>query len=358
MTQSQVEVATDPPYTVRMGPGAARGWAALCAGADRIALVADRRAFKLQGAALGPIGELPQRLLPAGEASKTWEELGQTLEFLSHAGLSRRSVVLAFGGGAACDHAGLAASLYKRGCAVVHVPTTLLSQVDASVGGKTAVNLAAGKNLAGTFHQPRGVLVDSDVLATLPDDELRSGLGEVLKTALLDGDDTLRFVEEAADALRAADSLAMAGAVARCVAAKARIVAADPHEAGLRRVLNLGHTFGHSIELCAGYGAIPHGVAVAAGIGLALRTGVERGTTASEVLRRTAALAKRLGLPASLGDLRASTGLELPADELAAGLAHDKKGSFGAPEFILLHDVGRAEAGIALAPELLAKLFA
>lgn len=358
MTLTQVEVATDPPYTVQMGPGAARGWGALCAGADRIALLADARVHELHAGALGPIAELPCRLLPPGEACKTWDELGQTLEYLSQAQLSRRSVIVAFGGGAACDHAGLAASLFKRGCAVVHIPTTLLAQVDASVGGKTAINLAAGKNLAGTFHQPRGVLADTEVLSTLPDDELRSGLGEVLKTALLDGEDSLRYVEEAASALRSADPLAMARAVASCVATKARIVAADPHEAGLRRVLNLGHTFGHSIELCAGYGAIPHGVAVAAGIGLALGAGVLRGTTDPALVHRFGTLATELGLPAGLNHLRQSSGLSLPTADLLSGLAHDKKGSVGSPEFVLLNAIGEAEAGIELEPSLLETLFA
>ncbi len=358
MTLNQVEVVTDPPYTVQMGPGAARGWGALCAGADRIALLADARVHEMHAEALGPVEDLPCRQLPPGEACKTWDELGQTLEFLSQAQLSRRSVIVAFGGGAACDHAGLAASLYKRGCAVVHIPTTLLAQVDASVGGKTAINLAAGKNLAGTFHQPRGVLADTEVLSTLPENELRSGLGEVLKTALLDGENSLRDVEGAASALSSADPLAMARVVASCVATKARIVAADPHEAGLRRVLNLGHTFGHSIELSAGYGAIPHGVAVAAGIGLAINAGVLRGTTDPSLVQRFGSIAAALALPAGLTDLRRSSGLALAPDDLLGGLAHDKKGSVGAPEFVLLNSVGQAEAGITLEASLLETLFA
>ncbi|MFT7678077.1 MAG: 3-dehydroquinate synthase [Planctomycetota bacterium] len=361
MSLTRVQVQTQPPYEVCIGPGASLNWRNACAGADRIALLADAQVYALHAGCLVDLGseqDLPRRMLPPGESAKSWTLLGETLEFLASAKLSRKSVVLVLGGGAACDHAGLAASLFKRGCGVVHLPTTLLAQVDASVGGKTAINLAAGKNLAGTFHQPRAVLADTNLLQSLPEEELASGLGEVLKTALLGGAEPLAALEANAEALLARDPAALANVVHDCVSIKARVVATDPTERGLRASLNFGHTFAHTIEHVAGYGAIPHGVAVAAGIGMALQAGVRRGSTSSELQQRCAALAANLGLPASLAELRASSGLALEPDALLAGLAHDKKGSVGAPEFVLLDKPGKPVLGVSLAPELLAELFA
>ena len=322
MSIQVVQVSTDPPYQVQIGPNALAGWAEACEGADACALIADSHVHELHAQALPGIADLPLRLLPRGEAAKRWTLLGETLEFLSGARLSRKSVVLALGGGATCDHAGLAASLFKRGCSVVHFPTSLLAQVDASVGGKTAINLAAGKNLAGSFHQPRAVFADTNLLYTLDDDELRSGLGEVLKTALLDGDEAFRALEANAESLVERAPQFLAEAVERCVRTKARIVAADPTERGLRRALNLGHTFAHAIEHCAGYGTIPHGVAVAAGLGLALEAGALRGSTSPELVARTRSVAERLGLPADLDELRQSSGQALPAEALIEALAN------------------------------------
>lgn len=361
MSLTRVEVRTQPPYEVCIGPGASLNWRSACAGADRVALLADARVFELHANALVDLGtekDTPRRMLPAGESAKNWVQLGETLEFLASAKLSRQSVVLVLGGGAACDHAGLAASLFKRGCAVVHVPSTLLAQVDASVGGKTAINLEAGKNLAGTFHQPRAVLADTNLLQTLPAEELASGLGEVLKTALLGGAGSLAALEARAQALVERDPAALAQVVHDCVSIKAGVVAADPTEQGLRASLNFGHTFAHTIEHVAGYGAIPHGVAVAVGIGMALQAGVQRGSTAPELQQRCAALARSLGLPTSLAALRASSGLALDPAGLQAGLAHDKKGSVGAPQFVLLDEPGTPSMGVTLEPALLAELFA
>lgn len=361
MSLTRVEIRTQPPYEVCIGPGASLNWRSACAGADRIALLADERVYELHAGALVDLGseeDTPRRLLPAGERAKSWALLGETLEFLAAANLSRQSVVLVLGGGAACDHAGLAASLFKRGCAVVHVPSTLLAQVDASVGGKTAINLAAGKNLAGSFHQPRAVLADTNLLQSLPPEELASGLGEVLKTALLGGANSLAALEASAKALVARDPAALAQVVHDCVSIKAKVVAADPTEQGLRASLNFGHTFAHAIEHVAGYGVIPHGVAVAAGIGLALQAGVRRGSTPPELEQRSAALAQSLGLPSSLAALRASSGLALEPAALQAGLAHDKKGSVGAPQFVLLDGPGTPSLRVTLEPALLAELFA
>jgi 3-dehydroquinate synthase len=226
------------------------------------------------------------------------------------------------------------------------------------VGGKTAVNLARGKNLAGSFHQPALVLADTETLATLPDAELRSGLGEVVKTALVGDAELLELLERDAERLRARDIDLYGEIVARCVRVKAGIVARDERETGARKVLNLGHTFAHAIELTAGYGRIPHGVAVGVGIALALRASERTGLARPGVTDRIARLLPRLGLGSSLAALREEYGHELPAAELRAGLRHDKKGTAGRPAFVLVRDVGAAEVDRALDPALLRELLA
>src|SRR5690606_29429256 len=242
----------------------------LVAARPSAALVVDERVAELHAAPLAIPGLTVLRV-PAGEACKELAHLGHVLEALAAAGLERGSLVVTLGGGATSDLGGLAAALFLRGVDFVACPTTLLAMVDASVGGKTAINLGAGKNLAGVFHQPRSVLADVTTLATLPVAEWRSGLGEVLKTWLVEG----AALEPAMDALgadpRSASLDALTELVARCVEAKARVVVADPLEAGQRKALNLGHTFAHAIERVAGFGRVPHGVAVAVGLVLATR---------------------------------------------------------------------------------------
>lgn len=353
MSVARVEVATDPPYAVHIGAGALDGLPASFDGAERAALLVDARVAELHPNALAPLADLPRLTLPGGEDTKSVARLGEVLEFLSGARLSRASTVIALGGGVIGDLGGLAASLFKRGCAVVQAPTTLLAQVDASVGGKTAINLAAGKNLAGTFHQPRAVFADTSLLATLAEDELRSGLGEVVKTALIGGEVELARLEERADALVARDPGALAEIVTDCVRVKARVVAEDPHERGPRRGLNLGHTFGHAIEHAAGFGAVPHGVAVAAGLGLALRAAQATGLADDPQLEeRTLALLARLGLPRGLEEL----GATFDPAALRAGLLHDKKGRVGAPEFVIPRAAGALALGVTLDDALLDRL--
>lgn len=347
MSTHRIEVATDPAYTVEVGPGVLSG----APSAD--ALLCDRAVFELHGAGLP---EMPRMELEGGEGAKTLSVLGEALEFCAQAKLSRRSTLMTFGGGTIGDLGGLVASLFKRGMNAVHAPTTLLAQVDASVGGKTAINLEAGKNLAGTFHQPAHVLCDTSVLGTLPEDEWASGLGEVLKTALIAGEEDLAALEERAGALRERDPAATADTVAACVATKARVVAEDPDERGPRRALNLGHTFAHAIEHTAGYGVIPHGVAVAAGIGLALAASERSGLLEDAGLpQRVQNLARELGLVTSVAELRSSEG-SLPAEALLAAFAHDKKGEVGRPEFVLVRRAGDIPLGIELEPALLAEL--
>ncbi len=349
------------PYDVTVGPGVAAQGPALAAGfaADgRTALVADERVLGLHGAPGG--FDAPALSLAGGEQVKTFPVLEQVLDFCAASKLSRGSVLLAFGGGTIGDLTGLAASLFKRGLSVVQIPTTLLAQVDASVGGKTAVNLASGKNLAGTFHQPSAVLCDTTLLGTLSDGEYESGLGEVLKTAILAGEDELSTLEACAAALLARDPEALQGTVTMCVRTKARVVASDPLERGPRRSLNLGHTFGHAIEHAAGYGQVPHGVAVGVGLALAARASAMVMGSPNALVERTMDGLRHFGLPATMDELRSRYGLgaALQTDALISGLGHDKKGAVGAPEFVLPTRPGHVELGVALDPTILETLFA
>ena len=346
MSRLAIRVDTEPAYTVQVGPGLLADVAASVASHSRTAVLADERALELHGARLAGLDDAPCLVLPRGEAAKSLAQLERALEFLARSELDRRSAVVAFGGGASGDLAGLAAALFKRGIDVVQVPTTLLAQVDASVGGKTAVNLSAGKNLAGCVHQPIAVLADTTTLATLPEEEWRSGLGEVVKTALVGGERELALVEHSRAALLARDAAATAQVVAACVRVKAGIVAADPLERGPRRALNLGHTFAHAIEHAAGFGRIPHGVAVAVGLGLALEASRRAAVLEDEGLpARVAALLAGLGHPAGLDELRAP-GCELAPAALLAGLRQDKKGAVGKPELVLLAGVGEVRVGV------------
>ncbi|MDH5493925.1 MAG: 3-dehydroquinate synthase, partial [Myxococcales bacterium] len=303
-----------------------------------------------------PLASLPRTELTPGEASKSMAGLEALLSDFAEAGLDRRSRVLAFGGGVTSDLAGLAAALFMRGIAYVTAPTTLLAQVDASVGGKTAVNLPAGKNLVGAFHQPEQVLIDTRLLATLSTEEWRSGLGEALKAALLgarlaDGRLLFELLEShAADfAARGVatdvatrDIALLSQIVHACVAHKAAIVTADFTERGPREQLNLGHTFAHAIEHVARFGRVPHGVAVATGLALALDLAASEGRLEDPDLpTRTASLARKLGLPASLADLEAELGSPFDATALEAAMRRDKKARDGAPRFVLPIALGR-----------------
>ena len=343
-----VTIETSPSYTVFVGPNA------LAASTDTLAaasaLIADERVFDLFGDSPA-LAELPRHLLPEGEAAKTLSELEGALNFLCEEALDRSASVVALGGGAATDLGGLAAAMYLRGVSWIACPTTLLAMVDASVGGKTAVNLASGKNLAGSFHQPSAVIADTTALMTLSSTEYSSGLGEVLKTALIEGEELLARLEANVTAIVTRHAEVMADVICRCVQTKARVVAADPLEAGQRKVLNLGHTYAHAIEQTAGHGVIPHGVAVAAGCGVALETAAAAGLLQDAALpERIRALSRDLGLPADLAELRDSTGCALPADELIAAMRHDKKSVAGAPRFVLPRAAGDLALDVELDP--------
>jgi 3-dehydroquinate synthase len=346
---NSVRVATDPPYEVRIGRGLLREVVSQTARFSARAVLTDEVVGPLYLARLEGL-TARAHAVPAGEGSKRFAVLERVLDFMAASDLDRGACLVALGGGVVGDLGGLAASLYMRGIAFAQVPTTLLAQVDASVGGKTAVDLAAGKNLAGTFHQPAVVLADTDTLATLPDVEFRSGLGEVVKSALLDGDAALAALEGAVPALLARDPDVLADVVARCVRTKAAIVARDPGEHGERKILNLGHTFAHAIERAAGYGAVPHGLAVATGLALALRASERAGILADAALPgRIDRLLRGLALPHDLVALRAAYPAVPDEARIAAAMRHDKKGVAGRPRFVLPKRAGAIEIDVELA---------
>ncbi len=342
---TRIAVATDPRYEVVVGEGAFEFARALATPRD--VLVRD-------GGLPDGVGWLETRgsiALPPGEQAKDWEGLGALLGALAHEALDRSTTVFAVGGGAALDLAGLAAALYLRGIEIVYCPTTLLAMVDASVGGKSAVNLAEGKNLVGVVRQPRAVFADPRFCASQSEDEYRSGLGEVLKCAVIGGERWLAWLECEAASLAARDARALERTIARCVRLKARIVARDPLERGPRRVLNLGHTFAHAVERVAGFGRVPHGIAVAAGLGAALELSRASGALRDASLpARVKRLAKRLNLPDSLDALRAEFSLALAPRKLLGAMRHDKKALAADPRFVLPARAGKVLHGVACDP--------
>ncbi|HYE28695.1 MAG TPA: 3-dehydroquinate synthase [Allosphingosinicella sp.] len=321
-------------YTVTIGAGLLDDAGALLAPharGGRIVAVSDANVWAAQGSRLAASGlAVTPVVVPPGEGSKSWAQLETLCERLLALGVERGDTILAFGGGVVGDLAGFAAAVLKRGCDWVQVPTTLLAQVDSSVGGKTAINAAAGKNLIGAFHQPAAVLIDPTTLATLPARELRAGYAEVVKYGLIGDPGFFAWCEANGAALLAGDEAARLHAIATCVGAKAAIVADDEREtSGRRALLNFGHTFGHAIEAETG---LPHGEAVAIGMAMAFRRSVERGLCPAEDAERAIAHLEAVGLP---------TETDVPADRLAARMGHDKKGG----ALVLTGGIGKAFLG-------------
>lgn len=279
-------------------------------------------------------------VLPPGEATKNWAQLGELLDWLLAHGVERGDPVLALGGGMIGDLTGLAAALLKRGCRFIQLPTTLLAQVDSSVGGKTAVNSGAGKNLVGAFHQPVLVLADPLTLDTLPPRELAAGYAEVVKYGVLGDAGFFAWCEVHGAALLAGDAEAREHAVATSVAAKAAIVAADERETqDVRALLNLGHTFGHALEAETGFGdALLHGEGVALGMVLAARYSARTGLMANGDAERIAVHLAASGLPTEI----AALGLDATGTTLVSHMLHDKKMDAGTLPFILLRGIGEA----------------
>jgi 3-dehydroquinate synthase len=340
VTLATVPVETVAPYPVWITRGGLRRAGAL--GRELApplapsgwALVSDARVAALHAPALldglADWGEpVAQVLLPEGEDAKTWDALGGLLRRLAQAGLKRSGAVVTLGGGSIGDAGGLAAALYARGVALVQAPTTLLAMVDASIGGKTGVDLPEGKNLAGAFHQPRAVLVDLTVLDSLPSAEWRNGWAEIIKIAITSDPELFELLERTAPPV---STQVLERAVERACRAKAAIVAADEREAGLRKVLNFGHTVGHAIEAAGGYARWGHGEAVALGIACELDLGVRLGVTPRALAARGIGLLERYGLPVR--------GAGFGPRELEPFLRRDKKNERGETAVMLTVQMG------------------
>ncbi len=273
-------------------------------------------------------------VLPDGEAYKNWETLNLIFDALLTQRAERKTTLIALGGGVIGDMTGFAAASYQRGVPFIQIPTTLLSQVDSSVGGKTGINHPLGKNMIGAFYQPKVVLADTDTLKTLPARELSAGLAEVIKYGLVWDADFLAWLEANMDKLRALDPAAITHAIYRSCEIKAQVVGQDEREGGIRAILNLGHTFGHAIETGMGYGNWLHGEAVGAGMVMAAQTSQRLGWLSEADVARTRALIHAAGLPDVAPDLGVDTYLEY--------MGHDKKVEGGKMRFVLLKKPGEA----------------
>lgn len=273
-------------------------------------------------------------VLEDGEPTKAWPTLDRVFAALLEARCDRQTVVIALGGGVVGDLAGFAAAVYQRGIAFIQVPTTLLAQVDSSVGGKTAINHTLGKNMIGAFHQPRAVIADVATLDTLPGRELRAGIAEVIKYGFALDATFADWLDANVERLLARDPPALEYAIRRSCELKAQVVAADEREGGTRALLNFGHTFGHAIETGLGYGVWLHGEAVAAGMVMAAELSARSGLLGDEALRRVRSLIARAGLPV--------TGPNMPAARYLEHMAVDKKAAQGRSRFVVLEAIGRS----------------
>jgi 3-dehydroquinate synthase len=272
--------------------------------------------------------------LPAGESAKTMETVLDLCQQLLAQGFDRRSLLLAVGGGVVGDITGFAAAIYMRGISYIQVPTTLLAQVDSSLGGKTGVDLPSGKNLLGAFHQPRLVLSDIDVLTSLSFEDRRDGFAEVVKAALIEDPELFSILEkEGADLLDTGNQL-LETVIAKACEVKCRVVIRDEHESGLRRILNFGHTLGHALEAAANYN-ISHGQAVAIGMGLAIRLSQQWAGLSEDSADRALDLIQKLGLPSDIPK-------NIDPETLLVPLEKDKKIQAGICHFVLLAEIGRA----------------
>ena len=298
-----------------------------------------RRALEAAGA------QVTEVIVPDGEEAKRWPTLDRVFDALLQARLGRDALIVALGGGVIGDLAGFAAAVYQRGVDFLQVPTTLLAQVDSSVGGKTAINHARGKNMIGAFHQPKAVITDIATLQTLPERELRAGLAEVIKHGVALDAAFFAWLESNIEKLRAREPGALTHAIRRSCELKAAVVAEDEREAGRRTLLNLGHTFGHAIEAATGFGPWLHGEAVAAGMVIAADLSSRAGSLSRPDAERIAALVSRAGLPTRAPEISPERWREL--------MAVDKKAAGERTRFVLLQGIGRARLESAVDERLL-----
>lgn len=336
------------PYEVRVGAGLLPDLAEHCQGRLRkrgVPIVTDVHVHAAWGnvveTSLRQAGHEPQwRVLPPGEQTKSWAELAATVDWLLSLEVERGDHVIALGGGVIGDLTGFCASVVKRGCQFIQIPTTLLAQVDSSVGGKTAINTPAGKNLVGAFHQPSLVLADLNALETLPVRELLAGYAEVVKYGLLGDAAFFDWCDKNAAAMLEGDGALREYAVAHSVQAKARIVAQDEFErTGARALLNLGHTFGHALEAETGFSdRLLHGEAVALGMVLAARYSARKGLMTQAEAEQVATHIAAIGLPSRLAPL----GMTSNGSVLVGHMLHDKKMDAGTLPFVLMRGIGEA----------------
>lgn len=301
-------------------------------------LVSEPRVFGLHGTKVGEVLGADPILVPEGEAAKDWKELHDLLSAFAERRATRQTPIVALGGGSVGDLAGLAASMFKRGCPVVHIPTTLLAQADSAIGGKTAIDAFGEKNLVGTFHQPSLVMVDPAYLDTLDARQLRAGYAEVVKYGLIDDPAFFAWCEANVRGLLAGHPDLRLHAITTSISAKARIVSGDVDDrSGKRALLNLGHSFAHAIEAEAGLGKILHGEAVALGLSLAFRFSAELGLCSQSDADRVVTHLAACGLPSRLADVGIGSG-----SSLASWIARDKKNQVGSLSLVLVRGIGRA----------------
>lgn len=348
MTETVTVALGDRQYDIHIGPGLISRAGELIKPVlrtSRAVIVTDRRVADAHGESLATALEsagiaVSMQSVAPGEASKSMAVLADLAERLLANGIDRSTTIIALGGGVVGDLGGFAAAVLLRGLDFIQIPTTLLAQVDSSVGGKTGVNAAAGKNLIGAFHQPRMVLADTAALDTLPDREMRAGYAEVVKYGAIDRPEFFSWLETEGRNVLARDPAAVAHAVAESCRAKAGIVAADEREHGRRALLNLGHTFAHALEAEGGYsGALLHGEAVAIGMVMAFDFSVRLGHCPAADAERLRAHLGAAGLPTTIHDRFTSP---ISADRLYRHMTHDKKVAQGRITLILARGIGQA----------------
>jgi shikimate kinase / 3-dehydroquinate synthase len=306
--------------------------------------VADRHAKPLTDALIGAGLTVKMHLVPAGEAAKELAVLASIYHALAAAGVDRQGALIALGGGTVGDVAGFAAATWMRGIRYIQLPTTLLAMVDSSIGGKTAINLASGKNLVGAVHQPSAIFCDLDYLATLPDAEYRASLAEVIKAALIADRSFVDWLMANLPAVLRREPHAVREAVGRAIAIKAAVVAQDPQEIGVRAILNYGHTVGHALERAAGFGTLRHGEAVAWGMEVAALISLRTGACGPETVAVQHSLLRDAGLLADR--------LAIAHADLIEAMRHDKKSRAGELRWVLLREIGRAEYGQSVEPSV------
>lgn len=317
-------------YPIYIGEGILSDLTVLLSKADKWLVITDENVDHLYSEQLAKaLGELPYKKLTLvpGESSKSFQTVEQIISAMVEARLTRHSAVIAFGGGVIGDLAGFCSSIYMRGISYVQIPTTLLAQVDSSVGGKTGVNVQAGKNMAGTFYQPQVVIIDTALLQTLPIKELTAGLGEVIKYGIIDDYELLNFIEHHFLDFYTFNFTPLNELIRRCCEIKADVVAKDECETGLRKILNFGHTLGHAIETLTGYQRYLHGEAVLIGMYYETLLAQKMGLISEEYGQQINTLISRTGLSMDISDI--------PAGDIVRQMTADKKNSDGVISFIL-----------------------